>query len=275
MGLGSFHGGHDGRTASWRATSARSPRPTCATSANSRPALEELAGLPVRFVLGPPRRARFHEHGAGRRQPGGRADEPFLAAARASGVPITSETALFLELCPARIAAVTGTQGKSSTCNTLAQLLVASGIPCHLGGNIGRSLLDAALAMTADEIVVLEMSSYQLEALPQRLRGRDGPPRVEVACVVNVLAITSNGTAPSRRTRRRNGASSNCRRRVAGRAVGFVGRGCAPPRVECSGPHARGRVSDRAHGPRLEPARRGVPLPPRGLGRVADLALPG
>jgi len=150
--------------------------------------LKELDGLDVRFVLGRHDERDFTGAHLVVANPAVSPSSPYLAAARASGVPITSETALFLELCPARIAAVTGTQGKSSTCNTLAQLLVSSGISCHLGGNIGRSLLDAAPGMNASDTVVLEMSSYQLEALPTRMMGRDGPPRVEVACVVNVLA---------------------------------------------------------------------------------------
>lgn len=187
MGLGSFHGG----TTVARFLARHGAQVTATDLRHERelqPALEELSGLDVRFVLGRHDERDFTEATLVVANPAVAPTSPYLAAARASAVPVTSETALFLELCPARIAAVTGTQGKSSTCNTLAQLLVASGIPCHLGGNIGRSLLDAALAMTADEIVVLEISSYQLEALPKSLSGRDGPPRVELACVVNVLA---------------------------------------------------------------------------------------
>lgn len=187
MGLGSFQGGttvarflarHGGRVT---ATDLRAEK-DCSR------ALAELAGLDIRFVLGRHEERDFTHTELVVANPAVPPSSPYLAAARAAGVPITSETALFLELCPARIAAVTGTQGKSSTCNSLAQLLRASGIPCHLGGNIGRSLLDAALDMRAHDVVVLELSSYQLEALPPRLRGPNGPPRVELACVVNVLA---------------------------------------------------------------------------------------
>jgi UDP-N-acetylmuramoylalanine--D-glutamate ligase len=95
--------------------------------------------------------------------------------------------ALFLEACPARIAAVTGTQGKSSTCHTLAQILAASGFRVHLGGNIGGSLLDRSREMRAEDVAVVEISSYQLEALPEDL-GDEATPRVEVVAVTNVLA---------------------------------------------------------------------------------------
>lgn len=187
MGLGLFQGG----TTVARFLARHGARVTATDLRSERelaPALAELAGLGVRFVLGEHRAEDFTDATLVVANPAVAPSNAFLAAARASNVPITSETALFLELCPARIAAITGTQGKSSTCNTLAQLLNASDVPCHLGGNIGRSLLDAAESMSADDVVVLEMSSYQLEALPARLMGVNGPPRVEVACIVNVLA---------------------------------------------------------------------------------------
>jgi len=187
MGLGLFGGG----TTVARFLARHGARVTATDTRNERelaPAIEALSGLDVRFVLGEHRTEDFTDTTLVVANPAVSPTSPYLAAATARGVPITSETALFLELCPARIAAVTGTQGKSSTCNTLAQLLEASGIPCRLGGNIGRSLLEAALEMSERDLVVLEMSSYQLEVLPRALRGRDGPPRVEVACVVNVMA---------------------------------------------------------------------------------------
>lgn len=158
------------------------------SAADLAPAVAELAGVPVRFVLGEHRREDFADADLVVANPAVAPSNEWLGVARAAGVAITSEIALFLELCPARIAAVTGTQGKSSTCNTLHQLLLADGQRAHLGGNIGRSLVESAEAMGADDVVVLEMSSYQLESLPPAL-GRDGAvPRVEVVCVTNVLA---------------------------------------------------------------------------------------
>jgi UDP-N-acetylmuramoylalanine--D-glutamate ligase len=187
MGLGLFGGG----TTVARFLARHGARVTATdlrTAHELAPALKELEGLDIRFVLGEHRTEDFANAALVVANPAVSPASPFLAAASAARVPITSEMALFLELCPARIAAITGTQGKSSTSNTLAQLLNASGVTCHLGGNIGRSLLESAELMRESDVVVLEMSSYQLEVLPARLRGRSGPPRVEVACVVNVLA---------------------------------------------------------------------------------------
>jgi UDP-N-acetylmuramoylalanine--D-glutamate ligase len=152
------------------------------------PAIAALEGIPVRFVLGEHRREDFEGADLVVANPAVAPTNVWLTIARAASVPITSEIELFLRACPARIAAVTGTQGKSSTCNTLLQLLVADGQRAHLGGNIGGSLLDAAESMRADDAVVLELSSYQLETLPSVIGGPGEHPRVEVVCVTNVLA---------------------------------------------------------------------------------------
>lgn len=187
MGLGLFGGG----VGVARHLASRGARVTVTdlrTADELAPAIRALAGVDVRFVLGEHRREDFENAALVVANPAVSPASEFLAAARAGGAAITSEIALFLELCPARIAAVTGTQGKSSTCNALHQLLVASGLRAHLGGNIGGSLLDAASQMDPDDVVVLELSSYQLETLPRRLGRDDAPPRVEVVCVTNVLS---------------------------------------------------------------------------------------
>ncbi len=188
MGLGLFGGG----AAVARFLAARGARVTVTdlrTAAELAPALAELEGVDARFVLGEHRLDDFTGADLVVANPAVPPSSAWLAAARAARVPVTSETALFLALCPARIAAVTGTQGKSSTCNTLHQLLMADGQPAHLGGNIGRSLIESAELMSTDETVVLELSSYQLEALgTDGLRTDGTAPRVEAVCVTNVLA---------------------------------------------------------------------------------------
>ncbi len=84
----------------------------------------------------------------------------------------TTEMNLFCERCPGRVVAVTGTYGKSTTCAMLAEVLEAccraggheqTGV--HLGGNIGRSLLPELDTIAPTDLVVLEMSSAQLEDL--------------------------------------------------------------------------------------------------------------
>jgi len=90
---------------------------------------------------------------------------PLLAQAAAAGVPRTSEINLFLERCAAPVVGITGTVGKSTTTAMLGQLLAAR-FTTHVGGNIGLSLLDRLDAIAPDHVVVLELSSFQLEDTP-------------------------------------------------------------------------------------------------------------
>jgi UDP-N-acetylmuramoylalanine--D-glutamate ligase len=106
-------------------------------------------------------------------------DHPLL---RSSRVPVTTEIGLFWSRCPARVIGVTGTVGKSTTSAMIHAVLVADGRRAWLGGNIGGSLLSEVAQIAADDLVVLELSSFQLEYL-QPLR-----PRADVAVVTNFRA---------------------------------------------------------------------------------------
>ncbi len=182
MGLGLFGGG----AAVVRYLAARGARVTATDLRGADELAECLAqieGAGARLVLGEHRAQDFAEADLVVANPAVAPGSRFLQLARTSGVPVTSETALFLEICPARVAAVTGTQGKSSTCRILATLLEESGLRTHLGGNIGVPLLERAEDMAPEDVVVLELSSYQLEALPP-----DGPRPAAAVAITNVLA---------------------------------------------------------------------------------------
>jgi UDP-N-acetylmuramoylalanine--D-glutamate ligase len=99
------------------------------------------------------------------------------------GVVITSEIQLFVDHNPAFTIAVTGSNGKSTTCQLIHDLLrshVSSDRTIWVGGNIGRSLLPDLDAICSRDIVVLELSSFQLHQL------RDRRFRAEVAVVTNL-----------------------------------------------------------------------------------------
>lgn len=102
------------------------------------------------------------------RTPGLMPFDPHLEAARASGCVITSEMEAFFEVCPCRIFAVTGSDGKTTTTTIISELLKASGYTVHLGGNIGHPLLCEAPSMKPDDMVVLELSSFQLHSMKCR-----------------------------------------------------------------------------------------------------------
>jgi len=97
--------------------------------------------------------------------PGLRPDVPALVAAMEQGIPVTTEMDVFMELCPAHITAVTGSDGKTTTTTLIYQLLSAAGFTTHVGGNIGKPLLPAIDTIQSEDRVVLELSSFQLQTM--------------------------------------------------------------------------------------------------------------
>lgn len=100
------------------------------------------------------------------RTPGIRPDHPAIAGAVAGGAELTSEMAWFLEVTPATVIGITGSDGKTTTSTLTAKMLEASGKTVYLGGNIGQPLLPLVGQMTADDFAVVELSSFQLIDLP-------------------------------------------------------------------------------------------------------------
>jgi len=91
-----------------------------------------------------------------------------IEAALAAGVPVIGEIDLGARLGRAPIAAVTGTNGKSTTTTLLGAMVAASGRPTFVGGNLGVPLCEAVFTPAADAggALVLEVSSFQLERAP-------------------------------------------------------------------------------------------------------------
>lgn len=97
--------------------------------------------------------------------PGLRFDHPTLLKARERGAKITSEMELFFDVCPCKIIAVTGSDGKTTTTSLIYEMLTRAGYTCHLGGNIGKPLLPRAMDIKPTDIVVAELSSFQLHTM--------------------------------------------------------------------------------------------------------------
>jgi len=132
--------------------------------------VRELEGTGARLALGGHREEDFTGADLVVASPAIPETSPYLKAAGAAGVPVTHETDLFFLLCRAPIVGVTGSNGKSTTAALLAHIL--RGTPegrgfgrIHLGGNIGRSLLLEAEQIPPGNLVVLELSSFQLDDL--------------------------------------------------------------------------------------------------------------
>ena len=99
------------------------------------------------------------------RTPGLMPFDPHLEAARQRGSLVTSEMEVFLRLCPCRVIAVTGSDGKTTTTTIISELLKAEGYRVHLGGNIGHPLLCDTPQMQPEDYAVLELSSFQLHSM--------------------------------------------------------------------------------------------------------------
>jgi UDP-N-acetylmuramoylalanine--D-glutamate ligase len=129
----------------------------------------DLAGLPIRYVLGGHEERDFTPAGADVvvRNPGVRRSSPLLRLARETGVPIEMEMSLFFRLCPAPIVGITGTKGKTTTATLCAAMLAAWDERTVLAGNMGVSALAQLARITPETPVVIEVSNWQLEALDE------------------------------------------------------------------------------------------------------------
>jgi UDP-N-acetylmuramoylalanine--D-glutamate ligase len=130
------------------------------------PSVRALASLPIEFVLGEHRDEDFLWAEMVIRNPGIPLSSRYLQLAHEHGASIEMEIALFFLTCPGRILGVTGTRGKTTTSTLLYKILTESGAPTVLGGNVaGVETLSLLPQITAETLVVLELSSWQLEGL--------------------------------------------------------------------------------------------------------------
>ena len=130
-------------------------------------AAEELEQLGVTLSLGDKYLDDVHADVIFR-TPGMRPDLPSIAKAVEEGAVLTSEMETFFEVCPCRIIAVTGSDGKTTTTTLISELLKAAGKTVYLGGNIGHPLLCEADEMDPDGFAVVELSSFQLMTMKGR-----------------------------------------------------------------------------------------------------------
>ncbi|OGF16497.1 MAG: UDP-N-acetylmuramoylalanine--D-glutamate ligase [Candidatus Eisenbacteria bacterium RBG_16_71_46] len=90
---------------------------------------------------------------------------PTAAAARAAGLPLLSELELGFLAAHAPLVCVTGTNGKSTTTDLVGAILRAAGREVEVCGNIGRALCDVAESVGPTGLLVVEVSSFQLETV--------------------------------------------------------------------------------------------------------------
>jgi UDP-N-acetylmuramoylalanine--D-glutamate ligase len=130
------------------------------------PSVQALSGLPIEFILGQHRNEDFLWADIVIRNPGVPRSSPYLRLAQEHGAQIEMEIAFFFLACPGRIIGITGTRGKTTTTTLIYEILHASGHSTVLGGNVaGVETLSLLPQITAETLVVLELSSWQLEGL--------------------------------------------------------------------------------------------------------------
>lgn len=111
------------------------------------------------------------------RTPGMYFNNPALVKAREMGIVVTSEMEVFFQVCPCKIYAVTGSDGKTTSTTLISEFLKAEGKTVYLGGNIGKPLLCYVDDMNESDFAVVELSSFQLLSM------RESP---NVAVVTNI-----------------------------------------------------------------------------------------
>jgi UDP-N-acetylmuramoylalanine--D-glutamate ligase len=166
------------------------------------PAIEQLeaAGVKARYVLGRHEMEDFKNADMVIKNPGVRPDSPYLQGA----AHIETDISLFLAASPARLVAVTGSKGKSSTASALHWALNQARsrglLPgrAFLGGNIAVSPLSFLDGLVAEDDVTLELSSWQLgdlgvgsKGLRDRARSKNGGPVKSRLLKPRVAVITA------------------------------------------------------------------------------------
>ncbi|NLC53451.1 MAG: UDP-N-acetylmuramoyl-L-alanine--D-glutamate ligase [Firmicutes bacterium] len=140
-----------------------------------------LHRLGVAFRLGPSYLEGLDDFGVLFRSPGLPLFQPELVDAKRQGVEITSAMRLFVSVCPCPIIGVTGTKGKGTTSALIHRMMVASqrrrGAQSYLGGNIGIAPFSFLPQLSPADVVVLELSSFQLEDMVES---------VPIAVVTNI-----------------------------------------------------------------------------------------
>ena len=145
---------------------------------------EELGNLSVDFVFGGHPPALLEGANLLCLSGGVPADLPLAQQAREQGIPLSNDAQLFLERCPASVIGITGSAGKTTTTTLVGRMASAeyqeSEKYVWVGGNIGRPLLADLPTIQTQDLVVMELSSFQLELM-------DISPQIAV-----ILNVTPN-----------------------------------------------------------------------------------
>jgi len=132
-------------------------------------ALDQLAGLSLEVVLGGHPSSLLDGTDLFCLSGGVPADAPIVRGAIARGIPLSNDSQIFLEECPATVIGITGSAGKTTTTAMLGEMCRQGHSTDErriwVGGNIGRSMLPDLDEIGPGDLVVMELSSFQLEIM--------------------------------------------------------------------------------------------------------------
>lgn len=168
MGLGSFGGGVG--VTKWLVSQGAIVTVTDLKSAKElNSSINELTDSRIKFTLDKHDSKDVKKADLIVVNPAVKPDSPYLKIANKNRIPLTTEINLFLERCPAKVIGVTGTNGKGTVIKMI-ELILRAGIESRatkiwVGGNIGKSLLEDLPQIKPSDVVILELSSFQLHWL--------------------------------------------------------------------------------------------------------------
>ncbi len=125
--------------------------------------LDELSDLDIRYVLGEHPMELVDEADILAVSGGVPLEAPLVQAAQAKGVPITNDSLEFTKRTPTAVIGITGSAGKTTTTALTGVMSQVAGRRTWVGGNIGQPLIADLHKMEPDDVVVQELSSFQLE----------------------------------------------------------------------------------------------------------------
>jgi len=125
--------------------------------------LTDLVGYPIEFVFGHHPLVLLEDTDMLIVSGGVSLELPIVKEANRLGIAITNDSLEFMKRTPAKVIGITGSAGKTTTTALTGAMVEQGGIRAWVGGNIGRPLIDDLTKMEADDIVVQELSSFQLE----------------------------------------------------------------------------------------------------------------
>lgn len=124
--------------------------------------MKKITDYAMEFSLGPNNLSKLKGFDIIFRSPSCLPTVPELQEEAKRGAIVTSEIEMLMKLCPGKVIGVTGSDGKTTTTTLIYEILKANGYRCFLGGNIGTPLFTKLEEMKPEDIVVLELSSFQL-----------------------------------------------------------------------------------------------------------------